>query len=90
MPAATPAAQREKNFFFEEKVYSYPKHKAGLWVKRANGINGGKPVGRRRLCRIATLSQSPAFCSQRPMLEGYQGRSHWLVSAQTGVLSFIM
>jgi hypothetical protein len=45
-PPATAAAERERNFFFEEKVYRYPKQKAGLWVKRANGINGGKPVGR--------------------------------------------
>jgi len=31
---------------------------------RANGINGGQPVGRRRLCRIATLTVAqPSACS---------------------------
>jgi hypothetical protein len=36
---ATAAIEREKNFFFEEKVYIPPQQKAELWVKRANGIN---------------------------------------------------
>jgi hypothetical protein len=46
----TADAQREKDFFFEEKVLQLPpEQKVGLWLKRANGINGGKPVGR---CRV--------------------------------------
>jgi transposase InsO family protein len=42
--------------FSKEKVTANPRSEGGAKVKRANGINGGKPVGRRRLCRLATLT----------------------------------
>jgi hypothetical protein len=59
----TAAAQKEKEFFLLKKKFTAtPEQEVELWVKRANGINGGKPVGRRRLCRIATLSHSATSC----------------------------
>jgi hypothetical protein len=34
MPPATAAAEREKNFFFEEKVYGYPQAEGGTLGSR--------------------------------------------------------
>jgi putative transposase len=42
--------------FSKEKVTATLCAEGAAKVKRANGINGGQPVGRRRLCRIATLT----------------------------------
>jgi len=39
---------------------------AQFLFERANGINGGKPVGRRRLCRIATLTRAPPSARNTP------------------------
>jgi hypothetical protein len=36
---AIAAIEREKNFFFEEKVYGYLSAEGEALVKRANGIN---------------------------------------------------
>jgi transposase InsO family protein len=44
----------KRTTFSNEKVTATLCAEGGAKVKRANGINGGKPVGRRRLCRIAT------------------------------------
>jgi hypothetical protein len=42
--------QKEKRTFsLKKKFTATPEQKVGLPVKRANGINGGKPVGRYRL-----------------------------------------
>ena len=46
----------KRTTFSKEKVTATLRAEGGAKVKRANGINGGKPVGRRRLCRIATLT----------------------------------
>ena len=49
--------QSEKEPLFRRKKLQLPSSAEGAaQVKRANGINGGKPVGRCRLCRIATLT----------------------------------
>jgi transposase InsO family protein len=49
--------QPEKRITFsKEKVTATLGAEGGAKVKRANGINGGRPGGRRRLCRIATLT----------------------------------
>jgi hypothetical protein len=68
--------QKEKRTFsLKKKFTATPEQKVGLPVKRANGINGGKPVGRYRLCRIATLTESPTFCSQRPRRRDIKGKA---------------
>ena len=41
----------KRTTFSKEKVTAALCAEGGAKVKRANGINGGKPVGRRRLCR---------------------------------------
>lgn len=46
----------KRTTFSKEKVTVALCAKGGAKVKRANGINGGKPVGGHRLCRIATLT----------------------------------
>jgi putative transposase len=46
----------KRTTFSKEKVTATLCAEGGAKVKRANGINGGKPVGRHRLCRIATLT----------------------------------
>ena len=46
----------KRTTFSKEKVSVTLCAEGGAKVKRANGINGGQPVGRRRLCRIATLT----------------------------------
>ena len=47
----------EKEPLFRKKNLQSPlSAEGGAKLKRANGINGGKPVGRRCLCRIATLT----------------------------------
>ena len=48
--------QEKETTFSKEKVTATPCAEGGAKVKRANEINGGKPVGRRRLCRLATLT----------------------------------
>jgi putative transposase len=48
--------QEKEQLFRKEKLQLPSPAEAGAKVKRANGINGGQPVGRRRLCRIATLT----------------------------------
>jgi len=46
----------KESTFSKEKVTATSSAEGGAKVKRANGINGGKPVGGSRLCRIATLT----------------------------------
>jgi putative transposase len=48
--------QEKETTFSKEKVTATLCAEGGAKVKRANEINGGKPVGRRRLCRLATLT----------------------------------
>jgi putative transposase len=49
--------QSEKEPLFRKKKLQLTLcAEGGAKVKGANGINGGKPVGRRRLCRLATLT----------------------------------
>jgi transposase InsO family protein len=48
--------QEKRTTFSKEKVTAILCAEGRAKVKPANGINGGKPVGRRRLCRIATLT----------------------------------
>jgi putative transposase len=46
----------KRTTFSKEKVTATLCAEGGAKVKRANGINGGQPVGGHRLCRIATLT----------------------------------